>query len=84
MKEGTSDWAFAWNQTPPALEILKSRICARQNDTIFQLLAYITQACKDGSFDNSCHFRPPGSGQQQIAEALQLRRLGLPYGRDTL
>jgi magnesium chelatase family protein len=26
----------------------------------------------------------PGPGQQQIAEALQLRRLDRPYGRDTL
>ena len=84
MKEGTSDWAFAWNQTPPALEILKSRICARQNDTIFQLLAYITQACEDGSLTIlvvSCH---PGPGQQQIAEPLQLRRIERPYGHDPL
>jgi hypothetical protein len=49
-------------------------------------LAYIKQACEDGSSPILVIlFRPPlRPGQQQIAEAVQLRRLDRPYDPATL
>lgn len=48
MKEETSDCVFAWN-CPPALEILNALSRATRNGVTIRRLAYIRQACENGS-----------------------------------
>jgi hypothetical protein len=85
MKRGTNDYFFAWNWIPPVRGIripalFSSRIRAGQIAAIVEYRGTHVKWCST-ILVVSGHLGP---GQQQIAEALQRRRLGLPYGRDTL